>query len=267
MLETSRASAWPLNFEFVASIEDKDDQFSSDLDSRSSGSEKLQTLYVDTALQPQDVDVTEGRDWSIPSLHYSHHFEDEQKTLRSRKCDISHAVSRNRGVAASGPLLLPSGEASAPSSGHSLSQQSLATTSDSPTHSVLSPASSSVRSLSHLVLRRTRHNSSSSFSSKELHDRQHQWQDTARSETQSPLPPTSTRSSSSRRKRGMEKVFAPRYQSTDQKMRGTERVAARQSFSSKVATSLVIPVAAATLCVVATLSTLAICEMRRSSRN
>ncbi|KAG7391011.1 hypothetical protein PHYPSEUDO_006146 [Phytophthora pseudosyringae] len=240
----------------------------------------------------------EGGEWSIPSpTHYSHGHHEDRKTQRSRSM-ASPPVSAGARPLVPVPLIPSSSEGIPPPSKADLltlaprpiertsserrnSQRSLASTLYSPTHSAISQASSSTRSSSRKLKLQSKQRSSSSLHGNGRSHEKH-WQDTASSESRSPPPPSrsSMRRSGSRRIRGSKSASARRRrspaQAADQTMQDDARrppqdkieakAAATPSFLSIAASNLAVPVAAATLCVLATMATLAIFEMRRAPR-
>ncbi|KAE9019648.1 hypothetical protein PR003_g13202 [Phytophthora rubi] len=249
-------------------------------------------------------DYEDGEDeeagWSIPSptrYSYRHHHQD-RKTQRSRSM-ASPPISGGAGPLVPVPMMPTSSEGIPPPSrtdmltlvsrpieripsGRRHSQRSLSTNPDSPTHSTRSQASSSTRSSSRKLKLRTKQRSSSAINSNGRLDRQRQdnyGQDTASSESRSPPPPSrsTVRRSGSKRLRDSKtssiRLRRAPAQSADQ---GTHDNAHReiqtkptgdQSFLSLAVSYLTIPVAAATLCVIATMATLAIYETRKAPRN
>ncbi|ETL91852.1 hypothetical protein L917_09685 [Phytophthora nicotianae] len=232
----------------------------------------------------------EGGDWSIPSPpRYSYHHEDRMTSV------ASPPMSGGAGPLVPVPMIPSSSEGIPPPSkpdhptlisrpiervpsGHRRSQRSLT----SPTHSAISQASSSTRSASRKSKLRAKQRSSSSLNGSFRSKRQQQenhYQDTTSNESRSPPPPSRStmRRSSSKRMRGTKSASTRRRQASTQSADQTkqehehrpsqDKAEVKPSFLSTVASSLAIPVAAATLCVLATMATLAIYEMRRAPRN
>ncbi|KAG3034990.1 hypothetical protein JG687_00000680 [Phytophthora cactorum] len=239
----------------------------------------------------------EGGDWSIPSPPRYH---EDRKTQRSRSM-TSPPVSGGAGPLVPVPLIPSSSEGIPPPSkldhpileprpieripsGLRHSQRSLTY---SPTHSAISQASSSTRSSSRKTKLRSKQRSSSSINgSVKSYGQQYEthWQDTTSNESRSPPPlsRSTMRRSGSKRMRGIKHASARRrlqasaQSAGETKQNDTHRPAqdkveakpdATPSFLSIAASSLAIPVAAATLCVLATMATLAIYEMRRAPRH
>lgn len=242
--------------------------------------------------QVGDYVEAEGGDWSIPSPPRYPCHQEHRKTQRARSM-ASPPVSGGAGPLIPVPMIPSSSEGIPPPSkaehatrsiervpsGHRHSQRSLLSGPTSPTHSAISQASSSTRSASRKSKLRTKQRSSSStngsFRSKRQQHESH-WQDTTSNESRSP-PPSSrstVRRGGSKRFRGIKTALTRRRQASADKtkqehahelLQDKEKV--KPSFLSTAASSLAIPVAAATLCVLATMATLAIYEMRRAPRN
>ncbi|KAJ8569045.1 hypothetical protein ON010_g6214 [Phytophthora cinnamomi] len=251
-----------------------------------------------------DYEEDEEAGWSIPSpTRYSHrHHHHDRKTQRSRSM-ASPPVSGGAGPLVPVPMIPSSSEGIPPPNRADMltlaprpieripserrhSQRSLSTNPDSPTHSAISQASSGTRSSSRKLKLRTKQRSSTSINGNGRMDRQRQdnhWQDTASSESRSPPAPSrsTARRGGSKRLRGSKSSSIRRRrasaQSTDQTVRDDvhrpqqNEILAKPTgdpnFLSLAVSYLTIPVAAATLCVIATMATLAIYEARKAPRN
>ncbi|GMF22736.1 unnamed protein product [Phytophthora lilii] len=241
--------------------------------------------------------------WSIPSpSRYSYHHRSQDRNTQRSHSIASPPVSGGAGPLVPVPMV-PSSSEGIPAphitdtltlvprpieripSGRRHSQRPLSTPPDSPTHSAISQTSSGTRSSSRKLKLRTKQRSVTSLNGSSRRD-DHQrhdnhWHDTASSESRSPPPPprSTTRRSSSKRLRSSRNSSARRRrasaQSADQSVQDDVRqpteirakATADPSFLSRAASYLTIPVAAATLCVIATMTTLAIYEMRKAQRN
>jgi hypothetical protein len=245
-------------------------------------------------------DEDDEGEWSIPSpTRYGYHREHQNRKAQRNHSTATPPVSGGPGPLVPVPLVPTSSEGVPPPSKEALltlvprpveripsgrrhSQRSLATTPDSP----ISQASSSTRSSSRRLKLRTKQRSSSSMNGNSRSERQRydtHWHDSASSESRSPPPPSRSamRRHSSKRIRGGKSAPGRRrrssVQSADQAAQDDARQpasneirakpAADPSFLSVVIPALTIPVAAATLCVLATMATLAIYEMRSAPRH
>ncbi|KAG1704233.1 hypothetical protein DVH05_006242 [Phytophthora capsici] len=303
LVEDVRENNWPLDSDPAALSEEEDDQFSSDDESYSS--DENQTIHdervlgsswgLDPALESlalrsrtsssvleeeQDdnyEEEAEEGEWSIPSpSHYTYYRHADRKTHRAN----SPPVSGGAGPLVPVPMLPSSSEGIPPPnktdslvsrpitrtpSRHRHSQQSLSSTPGSPTLSAISQTSSSTRSKLKLQIKQRRSSSINDGGRRDRH-----WQDTASSESRSP-PPLSRSTMRSKRMRSAKMPSSRRRRSSvqlaDQPVQDKAKPAAAPSFLSAAASALAIPVAAATLCVLATMATLAIYEMRRTPRN
>ncbi|EGZ17216.1 hypothetical protein PHYSODRAFT_390334, partial [Phytophthora sojae] len=234
--------------------------------------------------------------WSIPSptRYNSYRHPQDRKAQRSRSM-ASPPVSGGAGPLVPVPMIPTSSEGihllsleprpiERIPSGRRHSQRSLSTNPDSPTHSAISQASSSTRSSSRKLKLRTKQRSASSINGRIDRQRQENLrQDTASSESRSPPPPSRSmvRRSASKRLRGNKAPSIRRRRAStqsadlatqDKAHRSTKKEtqakpAGDPSFLSLAVSYLTIPVAAVTLCVIATMATLAIYETRKSPRN
>ncbi|RLN14026.1 hypothetical protein BBJ28_00013636 [Nothophytophthora sp. Chile5] len=240
----------------------------------------------------QDGVVNEG-DWAIPSppRHGRHqNRQQERKALRSRSMASPPASG---GVGPLHPVAItPSSSVGIPppkraqtmspehrpmlrvSSGRRQSQQSSPSAPDSPTWSAASQASSSTRPSSRTMKQRRKQRSAPSSNGRS--DRQRfeaHWQDTASNESRSP-PPASrsmTRKRNSRRRGSNSSA----HRSTDHSHKDALRAkpgdrakpAAPRGLRALAASCFTLPVAAATLCVVATVATVALWGLRNAPRN
>ncbi|KAL4105653.1 hypothetical protein PRIC1_003713 [Phytophthora ramorum] len=247
-------------------------------------------------------DKDEEGGWSIPSpTRFNHRHRQDQKMQRSHTM-ASPPTSGGAGPLVPVPMVPSSSEGIPPPnradpialipkpiervpSGRRHSQRPISATPDSPTYSAISHASSSTRTSSRNLKLRTKQRSSSSTNGNSRIDRrrrENHWQDTASSESRSPPPPSrsSMRRSTSKRVRGSKNAPGSLRRSSahsaEQSVQDDthhppqdklKAAAATPSFLSLAASSLAIPVAAATLCVIATMATLAIYEMRRAPRH
>ncbi|KAK1945703.1 hypothetical protein P3T76_002751 [Phytophthora citrophthora] len=303
LVEDVREKNWPLDSDPVALSEEEDDQFSSDDESDSSDENQMlhdelalgSSWGLDPALESlalrsrtsssvpsvleEDQDdnydeEAEGGDWSIPSPPHHNY---RRKTHRAN----SPPVSGGAGPLVPVPMIPSSSEGIPPPSKtdllaskpitrtpsrHRHSQQSLTSTPASPTLSAISQTSS--RSAVRKLRLQTKQHRSSSINDSGRSDRH--WQDTTSSESRSP-PPLSRSTMRSKRVRSAKMPSSQRRRSSaqpaGQKVQDKAKPAATPSFLSVAASALAIPVAAATLCVLATMATLTIYEMRRTSRN
>lgn len=247
--------------------------------------------HVDDEYQCDYEGEDEDGEWSIPSpsLYNS----------RRHRHDKSPPVSGGAGPLVPVPMVPSSSEGIPPpdkagfmspqrrplervSSGRRHSQQSFTSTPDSPTHSAISQASSNRSSTRRLKLR-TKQRSSASISSmngrSEQRRQENHWHDTTSNESRSPRPPSrsSMRRNSSKRVRGSRSGSSRRRSSqpTDQQADAARRphrneiqAKPKQSFLEFAASCLTVPtVAAATLCVLATMATVALWQARNKPRH
>ncbi|CEG39550.1 uncharacterized protein PHALS_09792 [Plasmopara halstedii] len=268
----------------------KDDRFWSDSDIGSSCSDENQMLHDDTLAdslghhaalnssrsrftspveyEDQDLEIEARRDWSVPRpCHHTDHSED--RNLRSRK-NMCYSRTTDSFAASSNDNIILHCQADHLTleripSGRRRSQRSLASNLNSPTPSANSQASSSTKS----TLRRANVQTSQSSSFRERIDRQ---QDTNRTEVRSPQ---SSRSNFRSKRTHRSRIGSTsRSEDFSQPMDMTipERVFQNDEKATKrrdvpIFSSIVIPVAAATLCVIATWTTLAIHDMRKAPRS
>lgn len=292
LIETSHASGWPTTQEPL-SVADTDQCWSTS-NPDSSCSDENQLLHDDVAPKswgqhdsfrsrassgPSFLD-DESHDYEIDKCNWpvswprdSNHHDEERKVLRSRMSTRSTALSGD-----TDPMALFSNRSSPLPSKTDLltldripsdvcrSQRLLASTLNSPTPSARSHASSDTRSTSRNSTLLTHQSKSMKGGS----DRVGGWQDPTRSEVQSP-PPRSRSMNRHKRTRRTRIGSAsrgdyplPLIDQTIQKNAPQDQVKTK---AARFLSSLVIPVATASLCVVATMTTLAIYEMRRAPRS
>ncbi|GMF60649.1 unnamed protein product [Phytophthora fragariaefolia] len=271
---------------------------------RSRATSSVPSLPEDGRHQSGEYYYEDGEDeesgWSIPSpTRYSYRYRHQDRETHRSRSLASPPVSGGAGPLVPVPMTPSSSEGiPPPNKAETLSlvarpmkrvpnkrrhsQRSLSTTHDSPTHSVISQANSGTKSSS----RKTNLRSSSSLNGIGIIGRQQReknWQDTTSSESRSPPPqsrPTARRSISKRLRGSKSSSIRRRRASTlseDQvahnnairplQSSNLSKPAGDPSILSLAVSYLTIPVAAATLCVIATMTTLAIYETRKAPRN